>query len=350
MLTVCILFGGASSEYEVSLCSAASVLRNIDKTKYQVLPLGITRDGKWLLYQSDNYDAIENNTWMESEHCITASIVPDRSIHGILTTSGDIFRIDCVFPVLHGINGEDGSMQGLFEIAGIPYVGCGVAASANAMDKTITKLFAATTGVRQAKWLVYTEETFFADEKAACKTLIDTLKLPIFVKPACTGSSVGVTKAKSETELVDAMHLALQYGHKVLFEETIIGQEVECAVLGDYVEVTAATPGEVCPTQEFYSYDAKYNDESSSLYIPARIPEASLEEVRNTAVRIFKALDGFGLSRVDFFVEKDGGVVFNEINTIPGFTKISMYPKMFAAYGIPYPELIDRLIILAMER
>ena len=218
------------------------------------------------------------------------------------------------------------------------------------MDKTITKLFAATTGVRQAKWLVYTKETFYADVEASVKTLVDTLGLPIFVKPASTGSSVGVTKAKTTQDLVAAMDEAVRYGHKVLFEECIYGQEVECAVLGNYVTVEASICGEVRPTQEFYSYDAKYHDDSSELYIPARISDETMAAVQAAAVRIFKALDGYGLSRVDFFVEKDGGIVFNEINTLPGFTKISMYPKMFAASGIPYAALIDRLIALAMER
>ena len=348
MANVCILFGGASSEYAVSLCSAASVLRNIDQSKYTVLPMGITKDGRWFLYESDDYDAIEADRWLD--HAIEAWIVPDRGIHGIVTSDGRTIRIDCVFPVMHGENAEDGSMQGFLELAGIPYVGCGIAASANAMDKTLTKLFAATTGVRQANWLVYTPDTFFADPAEATKTLIDTLGLPIFVKPALTGSSVGVTKAKSAEELVEAMRIAAQYGHKVLFEECIYGQEVECAVLGNYTDVTASIVGEVAPTQEFYSYDAKYNDNSSALYIPARISDASAEAVRNAAVRIFKALGGYGLSRVDFFVEKDGSVVFNEINTLPGFTSISMYPKLFVASGIPYGELIDRLLTLAMER
>jgi len=350
MQTVCILFGGVSSEHDVSLCSAASVLRNIDKANYHVLPVGITRDGKWFLYESEDYDAIENNTWLASGHAVAAYLVPDRTVHGLVTADGRQIRIDCIFPVMHGENAEDGSMQGLFEIAGIPYVGCGVAASANAMDKTITKLFAATTGVRQANWIVHTAETFFADEAASVKTLVDTLGLPIFVKPACTGSSVGVTKAKTAEELVPAMREAVKYGHKVLFEECIYGQEVECAVLGSYTDVQASICGEVRPTQEFYSYDAKYHDDSSELYIPARISDETMAQVRDAAVRIFKALDGFGLSRVDFFVEKDGGIVFNEINTLPGFTKISMYPKLFAASGIPYSELIDRLIALAQER
>ena len=350
MLNVCVLFGGASSEYAVSLCSAASVLRNIDKSKYHVIPMGITRDGKWFLYDSDDYDAIETDMWLTSGHATAAYIVPDRTVHGICTADGKTIRLDCVFPVMHGENAEDGSMQGLFEIAGIPYVGCGVAASANAMDKTLTKLFAATTGVRQAKWIVHTKESFFADPAKVCADLVSELGLPIFVKPACTGSSVGVTKAKSEADLISAMEEAIRYGHKVLFEECICGQEVECAVLGNFTDVKASVCGEVAPTQEFYSYDAKYHDDSSELYIPARISDETMAKVQDAAIRIFKAMDGFGLSRVDFFVEKDGGIVFNEINTIPGFTKISMYPKLFAASGIPYAELIDRLIALAQER
>ncbi len=350
MVRVCVLFGGASSEYEVSLCSAASVLKNIDRTKYTVLPVGITRDGGWYYYKSDDIDAIEADKWCTPETCVKACISPDRTVHGLVTEDGEKISIDCVFPVLHGACGEDGSMQGLLELAAIPYVGCGIAASANGMDKTITKIFVDRLGIRQAKWISYTDEEFFSDSENICRHIVDSLGLPLFVKAASTGSSVGVSKAKSLQDVLDGATLALKYGKKVLFEEAIVGREVEVAVLGGGKNTVASVCGEVSPVQEFYTYDAKYNDDASELYIPARISEPVSLEVRESAVRIFRALDGFGLSRVDFFVEENGGVVFNEINTIPGFTKISMYPKLFSASGIPYGELIDRLIALSFTR
>ena len=252
-------------------------------------------------------------------------------------------RIDVVFPVMHGENCEDGAIQGLLQIAGIPYVGPRVAASAACMDKTTTKLIADAAGVRQAAWQLVTREGFARSREAALSAVEARFAYPVFVKPAGTGSSVGVAKAKDRAALETAIEAALKYDRKVLVEEFICGQEVEVAVLGN------DNPFASDSGAEFYDYDAKYISDCAHLYIPARISEQTAEQVRELAVRVYRAMGCRGLSRVDFFVKADGEVVFNEINTIPGFTSISMYPKLFEASGIPYSELIDDLIALALE-
>lgn len=262
----------------------------------------------------------------------------------------EIVRLDCVFPVLHGVGGEDGTMQGLLELAGIPYVGCGVAASANTMDKALTKKVVEGTGVRQARYYLALRYDFERNAEAVVATAAETLgAFPVFVKPCSQGSSVGVAKANNLLELAEGLTEAFKLDTKVLVEEFIDGHEVECAVLGN-LEPQASTVGEIAPTQEFYTFDAKYKDESSRLYIPAHITEEQIATVRQDAVRVYTALGCRGLSRVDFFVTHDSGeVVFNELNAIPGFTSISMYPKLFDYEGIGYAELLDRLISLALE-
>ena len=268
-----------------------------------------------------------------------------REDDGTLTPFG---HVDAVFPVLHGENGEDGSMQGLLQIAGIPYVGPHVAASAACMDKTITKLIADHAGVRQAAWRLVTAAEFARNADAVMDGVEGQFAYPVFVKPAGTGSSVGVSKARDREGLEQALTAALKYDCKVLVEEFIDGQEVEVAVLGND-NPFASVCGEIDSGAEFYDYEAKYISDSARLYIPARIAEQTAEQVREQAVRVYTAMGCRGLSRVDFFVTPDGGTVFNEINTIPGFTSISMYPKLFEASGIPYSELIDDLIALALE-
>ena len=270
---------------------------------------------------------------------------------GLLSFENDCVvreRIDVVFPVLHGANGEDGAIQGLLQIAGIPYVGPHIAASAACMDKCMTKLVADSAGVRQADWLLVTRSAFDHSMEAVCEQVERKFSYPVFVKPAGTGSSVGVSKARDREGLAQALVTALSFDRKVLVEEFIDGQEVECAVLGNETPM-ASICGEIDAGADFYDYDAKYVSDCSNLYIPARIGDDVAEQVRETAVRIYEALGCCGLSRVDFFVKKDGQVVFNEINTIPGFTSISMYPKLFEASGIPYSQLIDKLLELAME-
>ena len=349
-LSVCILFGGISPEHEVSLRSAESVLNHIDHEKYNVFPVGITKEGDWILFGGTDYSMLPAGTWQSFDGNRRATLSPVHG-QGLLSFENDCVvreRIDVVFPVLHGANGEDGAIQGLLQIAGIPYVGPHIAASAACMDKCMTKLMADQAGVRQADWVLVTRNTYSHGEDTVCDTVEAKFEYPVFVKPAGTGSSVGVSKAKNREQLVQALETALAYDRKVLVEEFIDGQEVECAVLGNETPM-ASVCGEIDSGADFYDYEAKYISDSSRLYIPARISTEVEEVVRNTAVKIYEALGCCGLSRVDFFVKKDGEVVFNEINTIPGFTSISMYPKMFEASGISYPQLIDKLLELAME-
>ena len=350
-LSVCILFGGISPEHEVSLRSAESVLNNIDHEKYNVFPVGITKEGDWILFGGKDYSMLPAGTWQSCESNRRATLSPVHG-QGLLSFENDCVvreRIDIVFPVLHGSNGEDGAIQGLLQIAGIPYVGPHIAASAVCMDKCLTKLVADQAGVRQAAWVLVTKASYDRSSEAVCDMVERRFQYPVFVKPAGTGSSVGVSKAKNREDLVHALESALVYDRKVLVEEFIDGQEVECAVLGNATPV-ASVCGEVDSGTDFYDYEAKYISDSSSLYIPARISDQAEETVRETAVKIYEALGCCGLSRVDFFVKKDGEVVFNEINTIPGFTSISMYPKLFEASGIPYSELLDQLLELALEK
>ncbi len=350
-LSVCILFGGISPEHEVSLRSAESVLNNLDHNKYNVFPLGITRSGDWILFGGNDYSMLPSGEWVDHPANRRAAISPVRG-HGLLSFEGDCVvreRIDVVFPVLHGENGEDGAMQGLLQMAGIPYVGSHVAASAVAMDKTLTKLVVDNAGLTQAAWqLVRSSE---AEERM--DKILDSLEsrfaYPMFVKPAGTGSSVGVSKAVDRENLREALLAAGAYDEKILVEEFIHGREIEVAVMGNDSPV-ASICGEIDSGADFYDYDSKYVTDTSTAYIPARIPEDVAEQVRDMAVKIYKVVGAQGLSRVDFFVTYEGQrVVFNEINTLPGFTSISMYPKLFAASGIPYGQLIDRLLELAME-
>ena len=349
-LTVCILFGGISPEHAVSLRSAESVLNHIDKEKYHVLPVGITRDGRWIYFGGTDYAMLPAETWTSAPGCCPAAISPVRG-QGLLRFSGDTVSatpIDVVFPVLHGENGEDGAMQGLLQMAGIPYVGPHVAASAVAMDKTLTKLVIDKEGIPQAAWELVRACELEDRMDAIVAGLEGRFTYPVFVKPAGTGSSVGVSKAGSREKLKAALTAAGKYDSKILVEEFIKGKEVEVAVLGN-ADPVASVCGEIDSGAEFYDYDAKYITDTSTAYIPARISEDLQARIREVAVRVYKAVGCQGLSRVDFFATEDERLVFNEINTIPGFTSISMYPKLFTASGIPYSRLIDRLLELALE-
>ena len=349
--SVCILFGGISPEHEVSLRSAESVLNNIDKSKYNVFPVGITKTGDWVLFGGTDYSMLPAGTWLDCPKNRRAAISPVRG-QGLLTFEGDCVvreRIDLVFPVLHGANGEDGAIQGLLQLAGIPYVGPHIAASAVAMDKTLTKLVADQAGVRQARWQLVRREELTARREPVLDSLEANFAFPMFVKPAGTGSSVGVSKARDRQTLAAALDEAAKFDRKILVEEFIDGREVEVAVLGNDTPV-ASICGEIDSGVDFYDYEAKYVTDTSTAYIPARISERAQEAVREAAVKIYAAIGCQGLSRVDFFVTRKGEeVVFNEINTIPGFTSISMYPKLFGASGIPYSALIDQLLELAGE-
>lgn len=345
--TVCVLFGGQSTEYSISLRSVTSVLENLDKERYAIITVGITQDGNWRLYDGP-YEKIQPDNWYSDalkEVAITKS--------GLLIFEDDHTysrkHIDVIFPVLHGKNGEDGTVQGLFELAGIPYVGVGVLASCIGMDKAFAKIVFASAGIDQADWVVI-QDYDMARFDAIAAQAEEKLGYPMFVKPANTGSSIGIGKAKDRAQLKAAVQEAFRYDRKVIVEEFLTGHEVECAVLGGYETIEASCVGEILASQEFYTFDAKYSDDCpSTLIIPAELPAGITEAIRENAIKAFRALDGHGLARVDFFT--DGKTVrINEINTMPGFTSISMYAKLFAQVGVPYRDLLTRLIELAARK
>lgn len=349
MMNIVVLFGGQSSEHEVSCVSAATIIKNIDKEKYNVLTVGITKKGDWLLFDGD-LESITNGNWeKEGTRAIISPEATKKSL--VVFDDGNIkdIKIDVVFPALHGLYGEDGTIQGLLELANIPYVGCGVLSSSVSMDKLYTKIIVDKLNIKQAKYLgVFKRE--LSDMKHIVGKVEAKFEYPVFIKPSNAGSSVGITKASTKNELIKGLKEAAKYDSKILIEETIIGREVECAVLGNN-EVKASGVGEIVATAEFYDYDAKYNDASSKTILNADLDQNITEEIRNSAVEIFKAVDGAGLSRVDFFVKRDTNeVIFNEINTLPGFTGISMYPMLWKEKGIEKKELVDKLISLALER
>ena len=350
-LSVCILFGGISPEHDVSLRSAESVLNNIDHSKYNVIPMGITRDGNWIIFGGDDYSELPAGTWMNNPKNNRGAISPVRG-QGLLRFEDDCVvreRLDVVFPVMHGENCEDGAIQGLLQLAGIPYVGPHIAASAVSMDKTLTKLVVDQAGVPQAAWHLVRRHEIKSHMDHVIEVLEKKFQYPMFVKPAGTGSSVGVSKAANREALDKALHEAAKFDEKVLVEEFIHGREIEVAVMGNSSPV-ASCCGEIDSGAEFYDYEAKYVTDTSTAYVPARISEEVEEQVRELAVQVYSAIGCQGLSRVDFFVTyEDNRIVFNEINTLPGFTSISMYPKLFDASGIPYSQLIDELLNLALE-
>lgn len=346
-----VIFGGMSTEHDVSIVSGTSIIKNLNKEKYEIFPIYIDEEGKWYRY-TKNIDNIE------------ILKVGDK-IENIETLNNPmeyIKNMDCVFPVLHGLYGEDGTIQGLFELLKVPYIGCKVLASSVSMDKVYTKIIFEKAGIKQANYIyirenkgkyIYIDESF---NETTCtleevsKKIEEKQKYPMFVKPSNSGSSVGINKVKNIEELKNAIEFSAKYDKKILIEEGIIGREVECAVLGNE-EVEASCVGEVLSAEEFYSFDSKYKNSASRTVIPANLSKEISEEIRKTAIKAFKAVNGSGLSRVDFFVEKDTNkIIINEINTLPGFTTISMYPKLFEAVGISYTDLLDKIINLAMEK
>ncbi|MDF2821508.1 MAG: D-alanine--D-alanine ligase [Clostridiales bacterium] len=347
--TIVVLFGGQSSEHDVSCVSATTVINNIDINKYNVVKVGITKEGKWLLHEGTT-EQMKNGEWKNSS--IEAIISPNAVNKEVILNESGIFttmKIDMVYPVLHGLYGEDGTVQGLLELAKIPYVGCGVLSSSVSMDKLYTKIIVDTLNIRQAKYVGVRKDELVHIERVI-EEIEAKLQYPVFVKPANAGSSVGVTKAHNQEELVKGLNVAALHDRKILVEETIVGREIECAILGGY-NPEASVLGEVLAAAEFYDYDAKYNNVESKTVINPEMDSDVIEKVRSAAIDIFRAVDGYGESRVDFFVEKDTNeVVFNEINTLPGFTGISMYPMLWSASGVDIKELVDRLIDLAFER
>lgn len=342
-----VIFGGQSSEHEISCMSASNIIQCIDAQRYNIILVGITKEGHWV--EAADLNAVQDGSWRQSKTSIVLS--PDATRIGLYRMSEDekaqFVHLDVIFPVLHGLYGEDGTVQGLFKLAGIPFVGCGLFASAAGMDKLYTKIIVDTLGIRQAKYVpVYKEELPKMDEVVA--RVESALEYPVFVKPSRAGSSKGVNKAANREQLKNALIEAADNDRKILVEETIIGREVECAVLGN-LDVKASGVGEILSADEFYDFDAKYYNSESKTLVDPPMPENMREQIREDAVKIFMALDGRGLSRVDFFLT-ESGVVFNEINTLPGFTAISMYPMLWEAQGIPKKELVQKLIDLAFER
>jgi D-alanine-D-alanine ligase len=386
-LRVGILFGGRSGEHEVSLLSAASVFNAIDKSKYEVVPIGITKEGHWVTaadaerllkgefshHQERHLRAGDPETTPAAAVLATgeAVVVPPEpqphggsltafqtgaSSHGLARRTSDrAINVDIVFPVLHGTFGEDGTIQGLLELADIPYVGAGVLGSAAGMDKDIMKSLFRAAGLPIVKHITILRGDWEASPKRVEKLVTSKLKYPVFVKPANLGSSVGISKARSRNELGAAIQEAAKFDRKIVIEQSVGGKkhkarEIECSVLGND-RPEASIPGEIVPSKEFYDYDAKYLDEGSELIIPARLAKREIKKVQQIAIAAFKAVDCSGLARVDFLMEpKTRKIYLNEINTMPGFTAISMYPKLWAASGLSYPQLIERLIELGLER
>lgn len=349
-LNVALIFGGKSGEHEVSLASSASIYTHIDKNKYNIFTIGITKDGRWMYYEG-NEENIKNGEWVNlANKNVEINLVPvgNKEV-GIVFEDGRLEKIDVLFPVLHGPYGEDGTIQGLFEISQIPYVGCGVLASSVGMDKLICKKVFTQIGLPQVDYTDTHKSVFNKYTQEELNKIEEKLNYPIFVKPANLGSSVGISKVNNREELLSGINEALKFDARIVLEQGIDAREIEVAVLGNN-EVKASIAGEIKPAKDFYDYEDKYINGSSTYDIPANINEMDMENIRKMAIEAFKSIDGKGLSRVDFFIDKNSGEIFiNEINTLPGFTNISMYPKMWEATGLSYSSLIDSLIQLALD-
>lgn len=355
-IRVGVLFGGRSGEHAVSLMSAKSILSALRPEKYDVVPIGITPEGRWLV-GGDPMAVLSGDETTAEQQPVQAVLAPDCSRGQLLPVDDAaalrdaLGPIDVFFPVLHGTYGEDGCIQGLFELADVPYVGSGVGASAVGMDKVLMKAVFRAAGLPQLRYRVVKRRDLKEDLAGTAAQVAKDIGFPCFVKPACLGSSVGISKAKDMQELKAGLEIAARYDRKILIEEAAVDcQEVEVSVLGNDDPVPSI-PGEIVPSNEFYDYKAKYLDDRSELHIPARIAAPTTVQVMELAVRAFKAIDAAGLARVDFFVKRDGSAIYiNEVNTMPGFTRISMYPKLWEASGLPFNQLVDRLIELAFER
>ncbi|MFZ5905402.1 MAG: D-alanine--D-alanine ligase family protein [Chloroflexota bacterium] len=350
-LRVAVLFGGRSGEHEVSLMSARSVLAALDPAKYEVFPVGITHAGNWFVGEN-MLDLLGQGRTESLDH---AFIFPEPDYPGLYVLRNKkhekLTDLDVIFPVLHGTFGEDGTMQGLFELADVAYVGAGVVGSAVGMDKGIFKDVMHAHNIPVVESVLLLRSEVETDIEAAIHKAESVSKYPLFTKPANLGSSVGITKCNSRADLGEGLMEAAAFDRRILVERGVTNaREIEVSVLGNDRPI-ASVPGEVLPSREFYSYESKYIDGTSGLVIPADLPPETAEHIRDLAVRAYKAIDCAGMARADFFLEKDSGrVILNELNTLPGFTSISMYPKLWNATGISYPELVDRLIQLALER
>jgi D-alanine-D-alanine ligase len=347
-LRVGVLFGGRSGEHEVSLASAASVIRGLDPDKYEAVPIGISKEGHWLIGNAAQKMLPE--VLKAGQRVVMAADPTDAALIPLDRGAGaGGQRLDVVFPVMHGTYGEDGTIQGLLDLAGLPFVGAGVLGSAIGMDKDVAKKLLQHARIPVVPWVTVYRADWERNPAAVQKEIEKKFRYPVFVKPATLGSSVGMTKVHSRAELEPALNLAAEFAMKILVERAVNAREIEVSVLGNH-EPKASVPGEIVPHREFYDYTAKYLEEGTALIIPAKLKPAQVKKIQQLAVAAFRALELSGMARVDFFVEKKGGKLFlNEVNTIPGFTSISMYPKLWEATGIPFRELIDRLIALALE-
>lgn len=353
-LSIGVIFGGRSGEHEVSLASARSVLAALDPAKYELVQIGITRDGTWVTGQ-DVLGELARERFTGLTAC---TLLPDPTRTGLYALQAgeqvegleQLASLDVIFPVLHGTFGEDGTLQGLLELAGAAYIGAGVVGSAVCMDKDIFKRIMQAHGFPVLEWALVHRTEIMADLEGLVARLLALAPFPLFVKPANLGSSVGITKCRSRSDLAEGLLEAARFDRRILVERGINGREIEVSVLGN-AEPQASIPGEIRPAADFYSYEAKYHDERSELLIPAPLSPELTARVQSLAVQAYQAADCAGMARVDFLLDRDSGALFlNEINTIPGFTQISMYPKLWEASGLPYPDLLDRLINLALER
>jgi D-alanine-D-alanine ligase len=349
-LRVAILFGGKSAEHEISLISARNIGEAIDKNKYEILSIAIDKEGRWFFDQAARLLNDKATTPVKFQRgCDSTAVLPGATQTPMIRVSAGraLGAVDVVFPVLHGPFGEDGTVQGLLKMANVPFVGAGVLGSAIGMDKDVMKRLLRDAGIPVAKFVVFDRNCV---DKIAFATMKRTVGLPLFVKPANLGSSVGISKVSNREQFRRAIEEAFRYDSKVLLEEYIRGREIECSVLGNENPI-ASLPGEIITRHDFYSYDAKYIDEKGAqLIVPAKLPKGVVKKIQETAIKCFKVLCCEGMARVDFFLRDGREIIVNEINSIPGFTKISMYPKLWEASGISYPDLIDRLIQLALER
>jgi D-alanine-D-alanine ligase len=346
-LRVGVLFGGRSGEHEVSLASAASVVRGLDPDKYEAVPIGITKEGHWLIGAGAQKMLPEV---LRSGQRVMMTADPTDAALMPLDRSGGGTRLDVVFPVMHGTFGEDGTIQGLLDLAGLPFVGAGVLGSAIAMDKDVAKRLLQAAKIPVVPWVAVPRIQWEQNPAEVEQTVENKFQYPVFVKPATLGSSVGMTKVHSREELAPALNLAAEFAQKILVERAMVAREIEVSVLGNS-DPKASVPGEIVPHREFYDYAAKYLEEGTQLLIPAKLKPTQVEKFKKLAVDAFRALELSGMARVDFFLEKQGGKIYlNEANTIPGFTSISMYPKLWEASGIPFRDLIDKLIELALEQ
>jgi D-alanine-D-alanine ligase len=345
-LRVGVLFGGRSGEHEVSLASAASVIRGLDPDKYEAVPIGISKEGHWLIGGAAQRLLPEV---LKDGHRVVMAADPTDAALIPLDRGGRGQRLDVVFPVMHGTYGEDGTIQGLLDLAGLPFVGAGVLGSAIAMDKDVAKKLLQHAKIPVVPWVTVYRADWERDPAVIQKQIEKKFRYPLFVKPATLGSSVGMSKVHSRAELAPALNLASEFAMKILVERAVTAREIEVSVLGNH-DPKASVPGEIVPHREFYDYTAKYLEEGTALIIPAKLKQAQTKKIQSMAVAAFRTLELSGMARVDFFLEKKGGKLYlNEVNTIPGFTSISMYPKLWEATGIPFRELIDRLIALALE-